>query len=140
MAAVVAGSMVGGTRFHPDVIQSECSRVWSSTWLAHSPCLRHATGIVYLDNAFVLIEGHPTVFKFQTEKKKRPGHPSILRAMRRGVEFRRRGEHGRSWLQAPRRSGTHKQVRTAADFLALMAAVRFEGPSLEPPRRKTRIL
>src|SRR5262249_60961592 len=26
--------------------------------LTHSPCLRHATGVVYLDNAFVLIEGH----------------------------------------------------------------------------------
>jgi len=27
MAAVLAESMVGGIRFHPDVIQSECSRV-----------------------------------------------------------------------------------------------------------------
>src|SRR5437868_15235454 len=59
MAAVLAESMVGGIRFHPDVIQSEAPEFRSSTTLAHSPCLRHATGVVYLDNAFVLIEGHP---------------------------------------------------------------------------------
>src|SRR5262249_20296001 len=77
MAAVVAGSMVGGTRFHPDVIQSECSRVWSSTWLAHSPCLRHATGIVYLDNAFVLIEGHPLHASCTQEPKWDKGGPPV---------------------------------------------------------------
>jgi hypothetical protein len=29
--------------------------------LAHSACLRHATNYVCLDNAFVLIEGHPGI-------------------------------------------------------------------------------
>src|SRR5437868_10221762 len=77
MAAVLAESMVGGIRFHPDVIQSEAPEFRSSTTLAHSPCLRHATGIVYLDNAFVLIEVHPLDGSLtQKPKWERPSHPS----------------------------------------------------------------
>ena len=54
-----AESMVGGTRFHPDVIPSECSRVLVLNLAGSFTCFRHATIFVYLDNAFVLIEGHP---------------------------------------------------------------------------------
>ena len=77
MAAAVAGSMVGGTRFHPDVIQVNAPESWSSTMLTHSPCLRHATGVVYLDNAFVLIEGHPLHGFIMGRKKQRAGHPAV---------------------------------------------------------------
>lgn len=64
MAEVVAGSMVGGTRVVPPGTDSRKRCQMPQRLLVarmnHKPAmLTHRSGQLSLDNAFVLIEGHP---------------------------------------------------------------------------------
>ncbi len=62
MVDVVAVSMVGGAQL-PAVWRCSVNlpELWSSTPLADQAVQPHRPGYLRLDNAYVLIEGHPAV-------------------------------------------------------------------------------
>jgi len=83
MVAVLAESMVGGTKLHRKVIQREISRVLVLNLSGGKSGVAHRSEEVCLDNVFALIEGHPPsslqalwfnpVFDPDHELQSRPG-------------------------------------------------------------------
>jgi len=66
MVAVVAESMVGGTlSFHRKVIRVKFPESCSSLLSGKFSGASHRLGKLCLDNAFVLIEGHPSIHSQQ---------------------------------------------------------------------------